>query len=343
MNSTLTVKTLLVAALCLALTGVARATSTTLNFDAAVPATLLDTNGLGTGLTDRLPGTGTSYSGNSPNMVLNTGTGHLSLTSTTGDPNGPVNAATLDFVGLDLGDYGFTGTQDFIVTASFDNVPDNTILDSFDQFGLYVGASSTSGTRAMVINFDFFGNDNEFAAANTVGGVDSGQSFNIAPTPSGDDLTFTIARSAGFWTYSLTGPSIGTAFRTPAQPTFLNSLSTLYTGVFIASTQETQFTVELDSFSVNVAVPGDCDGDGDVDFDDFLAVSNNLFSNVTPGTMGDTTLDGFVDYTDFRIWKNNYVPPPGSGAGSVSIPEPSGILLAMMASLALACGRRFAK
>jgi len=326
--------------------GTTEAASTTLNFGAAVPGTLPDSGGQGTGFTTRLSGTGANITGNDPNTMLDTGAGVLHLTSPINtDPNGPVGVADLEFLGLQLAPLGFNSTRDFSVTASFLNVPDNAIMDSFDQFGVFVGTTSLSGTRAMVINFDFFGNNNEFAAVNSVNGGDSGQSFNVTPTPAGN-MSITISRSSGVWTYTLIGTSgsfIGTATRTPAQPTFLNSLNDLTVGVFTASTNATTFTVDVDRVVVNVPVPGDANGDGFVTIDDFTAISDHLFDTVPSGTLGDANLDGVVTYADFRVWKNNYVPGSGSGGFVPSlVPEPSTVVLGTFALLlGMFRGRRF--
>jgi hypothetical protein len=326
--------------------GTAEATSTTLNFSAAVAATLPDSTGQGTGFTTRLSGTGANITGNDPNTVLDTGAGVLHLTSPLNtDPNGVVGAGDLEYLGLQLAPLGFNSTRDFSVTANFLNVPGDDIMDSFDQVGVFVGTTAQSGTRAMVINFDAFTNTNEFAAVNSVGGGDVGGSFNVTPTPIGN-MSITIARSGGVWTYTLIGTSgtfIGTATRTPAQPTFLNSLNDLTVGVFTASTNATAFTVDVDSVVVNVPVPGDANGDGFVTIDDFTAISDHLFSTVPSGTMGDANLDGVVTYADFRAWKDNYVPPGGSGGFVPSlVPEPSTVVLGAFAVLlGMFRGRRF--
>jgi hypothetical protein len=320
----------------------AEAASSTLNFSAAVPGTVLDGGGLGTGFTTRLSGTGSAIPTNDANLSLDTAASVLHLTSPINtDPNGQAGVTTIEFLGLQLAPLGFNSTRDFSVTANFKNVPDNSIMDSFDQFGVYVGSSSTTGTRAMVINFDFFGNNNEFAAVNSVNGVDAGQAFNTNPTPAGN-MSMTVSRSSGVWTYTLVGTSgsfIGTATRSPGQPTFLNSLNDLTVGVFSASTNATVFTVDVDSVSVVVPVPGDANNDGLVNMQDFTDISNHLFSAVPSGTLGDANLDGVVNYADFRVWKNNFAPGAGASAPG-SVPEPSTLVMGAIAILLGMIGRR---
>jgi dockerin type I repeat protein len=317
----------------------ASAASKTLDFSAAVPGSILDSTGVGTGLTSRLSGTGTAIPTNDPNITLDTANSVLHITSPINtDLNGQVGVTMTEAVGMQLAPLGFNSTRDFSVTASFKNVPDNSILDSFDQIGVIVGSTSTTATRAMVINFDFFGNTNEFAAVNSVGGTDTGGNFNTNPTPAGN-MSITIARSSGVWTYSLTGTSgsfIGTTTRMPTQPTFLNGLNDLTVGVVSLSTNATVFTADLDSFAVTVPVPGDANGDGFVNMQDFTDISNHLFQTVPSGTLGDANLDGVVNYADFRVWKNNFVGPGGGSA----VPEPSTLVMGACALVFGMLGRR---
>lgn len=90
------------------------------------------------------------------------------------------------------------------------------------------------------------------------------------------------------------------------------------------------------SFSIG-GVVGDADIDGDVDGDDFIVISNNLFTNQTPGAGGDLDLSGLVDFTDFRIWKNAVNP---AIAAQYAIPEPSCAILVALGVLGFAYRRR---
>ena len=85
-----------------------------------------------------------------------------------------------------------------------------------------------------------------------------------------------------------------------------------------------------------VAIPGDTDGDGDVDLDDLFAVRNNF--GITSGATlsdGDTDGDGDVDLDDLFIVRNNF----GTGSGAAA-PEPTTIALLSLGSLALFRRRR---
>jgi hypothetical protein len=78
-----------------------------------------------------------------------------------------------------------------------------------------------------------------------------------------------------------------------------------------------------------MAIPGDFDGDGDVDAFDLL-IWQNGYGTGTTFWEGDAELDGDVDAFDLLIWQNNY------GAGPAAVPEPSAILLLATGALAVA-------
>ena len=94
--------------------------------------------------------------------------------------------------------------------------------------------------------------------------------------------------------------------------------------------------------------PGDFDGDGDVDGNDFLKWQNG-YPTGAGGAMvfdGDADGDGDVDGNDFLVWQNNYPsawPPAGLGladAQSVTVPEPATLALLTLGGLSLVARRR---
>jgi hypothetical protein len=77
---------------------------------------------------------------------------------------------------------------------------------------------------------------------------------------------------------------------------------------------------------------GDCDGDGDVDLDDFVILKTN-FGTGTTHAEGDCDGDGDVDLDDFVVLKNEF------GMAAAALPEPSMIALMTVAGMLLR-GRR---
>lgn len=114
---------------------------------------------------------------------------------------------------------------------------------------------------------------------------------------------------------------------TPVQPiTDIRAFTfQLYGGP--AQNLQGQTTIWLDNLRFigdfpDTAVPGDTDGDRDVDLDDLNNVRNN-FGAVGPAG-GDTDGDNDVDLDDLNAVRNNF-----GAAGSQSVPEPSAALLAL--------------
>jgi hypothetical protein len=92
----------------------------------------------------------------------------------------------------------------------------------------------------------------------------------------------------------------------------------------------------------SVLIPGDVNGDGQVNLTDFHVIRGNLFKTGQSRAQGDLVSDGTVDFADFREWKQNV--PAGLAASaslSGSIPEPAtGLLLAIGGALAALAKRR---
>jgi hypothetical protein len=95
----------------------------------------------------------------------------------------------------------------------------------------------------------------------------------------------------------------------------------------------------IDNVIMEIAgvMPGDLDGDGDVDFFDYEIVRDNQrATGYLALADGDMNRDGIVNLNDFRAWKNlASLPPPGGGAapsggtGGGNVPEPSTLVLAL--------------
>ena len=83
---------------------------------------------------------------------------------------------------------------------------------------------------------------------------------------------------------------------------------------------------------------GDLDGNGTVEFADFLALSANFGNAVDDHTGGDIDCNGTVEFADFLALSANFGNSVGAEASSV--PEPTGLSLLAVASLAIGALRR---
>ncbi|HEY3391548.1 MAG TPA: hypothetical protein VGK58_02490, partial [Lacipirellulaceae bacterium] len=91
-------------------------------------------------------------------------------------------------------------------------------------------------------------------------------------------------------------------------------------------------------------VPGDTDGDGVVEFEDFEPIRANFRRTVAERTQGDLVRDNVVDFQDFHEWKAAFVGGGGSLAGldlgfGANVPEPGSAVLILLAFAAVS-GRR---
>src|SRR5262249_34684069 len=86
-------------------------------------------------------------------------------------------------------------------------------------------------------------------------------------------------------------------------------------------------------------VPGDFDGDADVDGADFVAWQTNfpLASSATLA-QGDADADGDVDGADFVVWQTNFPFTPSPAVSPV--PEPTAFFLAIAAVATMGFWRR---
>jgi ferric-dicitrate binding protein FerR (iron transport regulator) len=220
-----------------------------LAFDRAVAGSIGGADGFGTGLTHRLPGTGTDLPPRDSNLRLNTARGQLELTTTNSDVNTQYQLHHGEYLGVRLADLGFTGTEDFAVSTTFLNIP---ALEFVGQFGLYAGARSDRNIRGGVIGRRQFGQYTQFLVNNHEGkDVDV---YRVGLLSTGADLRLTLKRARG--KYSLTvenltaGSSSALAIR---HPHFLDGERDLLVGLFGANTQsEVRKTLTIKEFAVTV-------------------------------------------------------------------------------------------
>ncbi|MCC7087477.1 MAG: PEP-CTERM sorting domain-containing protein [Pirellulales bacterium] len=321
----------------------AQGASLSLDFKNTSPGTITDSAGNGTGLTDRLAKTGGSIPVNDPNMTLNTsGDGTLTIMTTTNDINGQDAIDVGEYMGIQLSSLGFTGGEDFSVTATF---LDSVFTENYDQFGIIIGVASDINVRMGPL---YAGGPAIYSANNV--GTDAGAYLDGTFAPfQGDDITLNITRQAGIYSFSITNlttPELSGQFSMYFPPNFLNLADDLMVGVYAASAVNTNpKPVILDSFSVTVgpvvppAHPGDFNEDGSVDGADFVIWQTHFPTQggAAPGD-GDANADGNVDGSDFVVWQTNFpYSPPASGMSQV--PEPNSLLL-IIAGAAMAWSSR---
>jgi len=81
---------------------------------------------------------------------------------------------------------------------------------------------------------------------------------------------------------------------------------------------------------------GDLDGNGRVEFADFLAMSTSFGTSVASHTQGDIDCNGMVEFADFLVLSTNF----GQAVGAQAVPEPSANGLLLMSVLFLTGLRR---
>jgi hypothetical protein len=203
-----------------------------LTFHEAVAGTLHDTTGVGTGLTHRLPGTGDALADDDPFLRLDPAKGRLELTATRSDLNGRYRLRGGEYPGLRLSGLGFTGAEDFEVSAVF---PESPALNFIGQFGLYAGARSDRAIRGGVIKLRKDGAEiyTQFLV-NNPNGKDA-DLYEVGLLRPGTDLRLTLRRAAGKYTLTVENLSTGGASTLAIRhPDYLDPERDLYVGLFAA-------------------------------------------------------------------------------------------------------------
>jgi len=229
----------------------AGAATISLDFSSAIPGTIQDASGQGTGFTSRLPGTGAALGTNDPNLVLNTSSHNLTLQTTDANLHTGSDLDVGEFLGVSLASLGFTGMEDFTVSATFSGLQ---YSEQYDQIGLFVGADSTRVFRGGALSM---GAPRGYTVNNNGGGdFDLVLQGDQAPQV-GDTVTWTLSRISGVYSFQvtdLTNPGFSGSIGIASQPVYLDGLSNLYVGIYGANPgNSTSKTETLTSFSATVA------------------------------------------------------------------------------------------
>ncbi|NLF29826.1 MAG: hypothetical protein GX591_02925 [Planctomycetes bacterium] len=159
-------------------------------------------------------------------------------------------------------------------------------------------------TATSIFSVAFFGSPRQVDALSVIGETGT----IAAPGTAGDGAwsTWTFAFNADG---SMTVANDGIA--PVAEHTTAPGLESGITQVYVASHTTDLGGVWIDDVQIvdagSTCNPGDADGDGDVDLDDFVILKNN-FGTATGATCaeGDFDGDGDVDLDDFVLLKNNF-------------------------------------
>jgi hypothetical protein len=207
--------------------------SVQLDFARPVPGTIQDRQGLGIGLTQRLPGTGSALPRHDPNLRLRTEERALELTTTRSDLNTGELLATGEYFGFRLADLGFTGKEDFEISATFPNIPG---LQVVGQFGLYIGAGHDTNIRGGLIRRPDPDSYRLFLVNNSLG-VDH-DIYEVGLMTTGDDLRLTLRRVGGRYSLRVHNLKLHSSSTLEiVQPAYLDDEKNLYAGLFGANTQ----------------------------------------------------------------------------------------------------------
>jgi hypothetical protein len=203
-----------------------------LTFAKPVDGTLRDRTGAGTGLTHRLPGTGDWLAEDDEYLRLDPAKGRLELTATRSDLNTQYRLKRGEYVGVRLSDLGFTGSEDFEVSAVFPEIP---ALEFIGQFGLYAGARSDRAIRGGVIKLHKDGAEvyTQFLVNNPDG--KDADLYEVGLLRPGTDLRLTLRRAAGRYTLTVEDLTAGGASTLAIRhPDYLDPERDLYVGLFAA-------------------------------------------------------------------------------------------------------------
>jgi len=204
-----------------------------LDFTRPLPGTLQDLEGRGIGLTRRLPGTGSALPQRDPNLRLRADNRALELTTTRSDLNTQELLPTGEYLGFRLAELGFTGKEDFEISATIPNIPGLRVVG---QFGLYAGSRSDTNIRGGLIRRPDPDSYRLFLVNNSLG-VDH-DIYEVGLMTIGDDLRLTLRRIRGRYSLlveNLTQNSSSTL--EIVHPAFLDQEKDVYVGLFGANTQ----------------------------------------------------------------------------------------------------------
>lgn len=232
-----------------------------LEFDTFASVGIDDANGVKTGLTHRLPGTGGSIPDDDPNLNQQTTPGYMAFASTRSD------ISQLNGFGRNLGNLDAPGVlitnmvgRDFRVSAKFDDI---NVPGLSDQLLLYVGTDADHVLRGGFhenATFDPSGDTAQLVLAGNTGAGDFGfPGIGLPETiATGDDVILSLSRLAGEWQLeweNLTNPAASGSYQVASMP-WLDGESELYVGLMHMDARNfVSQTANVDFFRVQLGAP----------------------------------------------------------------------------------------
>lgn len=225
--------------------------TTDILFNGQATSGIKDAHGIPVGFNYRLDGTGGELPEMDQNLEIDSLAKSLKLTTTRSDINHQVNLPEGEYLGYRLSEFGFTGKEDFSVTALVPNIPN---LEDFGQFGLYVGARSDQVIRGGLIKFGMTeSGSNTIFLVNNHGGKDS-DTNKVGLFNQGTDLRLVLSRRSGVYSLTIENISDGGATTLSIKhPAYLDGLQDLQVGIFGANPySDTRKTVYITKFSITI-------------------------------------------------------------------------------------------
>ena len=174
----------------------------------------------------------------------------LELTTTPSDLQGQGGLATGEYLGIRLSDLGFTGPEDFSISATIVGIPN---LAEAGQFGLYAGTRSDKNIRGGLLRRRFLPDNYGLFLVNNDGGEDSDLLW-LGLVKTGDDLRLTLQRIAGKYSLVVENQTEQTSTTVAiAHPAFLDGERDLDVGLFGANAgSDVRKTLMVKAVSVTV-------------------------------------------------------------------------------------------
>jgi arabinan endo-1,5-alpha-L-arabinosidase len=253
-------------------------------------------------------------------LSLNTQEGYLAITSTRSDYNAQVGMAANGSIGAALASLGFSGTEDFAVSATFRALP---TLQDIDQVGLFIGRSGSTLTRAGAI---VFGGVPEPFSVHTENGADRNARFSGAGFNGAGGMRVAITREGGVWRYFINeaewNPVSGGQ---KVEPAYLNGQGDLIAGVFaIHPLNNNPKRVELESFSLAVV-------NGPVPLTQLEAWRQHHFGSTAPdgptADLADPDGDGKPNLLEYALGTDPWTPGSGTRIQAVNTDDSTGLTL----------------